>query len=214
MSAPLDWYFDFISPFAYLQWRLLRRDHPELVLAPKPVLLAGILAHVGQLGPAEIPSKRRHTYRQVLWLAREQGVPLVFPPAHPFNPLAALRLSLAAADRVAAVDAIFAHVWEHGRAGDTAEALAPVAAQLGIADAAGAIAADDVKRELARNGEEAIALGVFGVPTLAIDGELFWGNDATGMALSYLADRGYFDDAEMRRLDALPIASQRKAART
>jgi hypothetical protein len=71
-----------------------------------------------------------------------------------------------------------------------------------------------VKRALARNGEEAIALGVFGVPTLAIDGELFWGNDATGMALSYLADRGYFEDAEMRRLDALPIASQRKAART
>jgi 2-hydroxychromene-2-carboxylate isomerase len=178
------------------------------------VLLAGILAHVGQLGPAEIPSKRRHTYRQVLWLARQHGVPLVFPPAHPFNPLAALRLSLAAEDRVAAVDAIFAHLWEDGRAGDTAEALAPIAAQLGIADAAAAIAADDVKRALARNGEEAIALGVFGVPTLAIDGELFWGNDATGMALSYLADRGYFEDAEMRRLDALPIASQRKAART
>lgn len=214
MTAPLDWYFDFISPYAYLQWRLLRRDHPDVALAPKPVLLAGILGHVGQLGPAEIPAKRRHTYRHVLWLARHHVVPMRFPPAHPFNPLAALRLSLAAADRVAAVDAIFAHVWEHGRAGDAAEALAPVAAELGIADIAAATSADAVKRELARNGEEAIALGVFGVPTLAIDGQLFWGMDATGMALAYLADRAWFEDPELRRVDALPIASQRKAART
>ena len=66
MSTPLDWYFDFISPFAYLQWRRLRRDHPQVALNPKPALFAAILNHVGQLGPAEIPQKRRHTYRIVL----------------------------------------------------------------------------------------------------------------------------------------------------
>ena len=207
-AAPLDWYFDFISPFAYLQWRRLRRDHADVALNPKPVLFAAILNHVGQLGPAEIPQKRRHTYRIVLWQARQADIPLVFPPAHPFNPLPALRLCLAAPDRQAAIDAIFAHLWEHGRQGDSIEAMADVARALGIADPAAAIARDEVKRELLANGEEAIRLGVFGVPTLRVRDELFWGFDATDLALAYRHDEGALD-AEMRRVDAIPEAIQR-----
>ena len=209
MDAPLDWYFDFISPFAYLQWRRLRRDHPDVALAPKPLLFAAILDRVGQLGPAEIPQKRRHTYRIVLWQAREAGIPLAFPPAHPFNPLPALRLCLAAPDRIAAIDAIFTPLWEHGRAADSVEALAGVAASLGIDDPAAAIARDEVKRELLANGEQALALGVFGVPTLRVRDELFWGNDATELALAYARDPGVLD-AEMRRVDALPEGIRRR----
>ena len=207
-AARLDWYFDFISPFAYLQWRRLRRDHPEVALNPKPLLFAAILNHVGQLGPAEIPQKRRHTYRIVLWQARAAGIPLHFPPAHPFNPLPALRLCLAAPDRMQAIDAIFAHIWEHGRLADSIEALADVAASLGIDDPA-AIARDEVKRELLANGEEAMALSVFGVPTLRVRDELFWGNDATELALAFARDPGTLD-AEMRRVDAIPEAVQRR----
>ena len=206
--APLPWYFDFISPFAYLQWRRLRRDYADVALAPKPLLFAAILNHVGQLGPAEIPQKRRHTYRMVLWQARELGIPLVFPPAHPFNPLPALRLCLVAPDRHAAIDAIFAHLWEHGRAADSVEALAEVAATLGIDDPVAAIARDEVKRELLANGEEAMQRGVFGVPTLRVRDELFWGNDATELALAYAHDENALD-AEMRRVDAIPEAVQR-----
>ena len=209
MNEPLDWYFDFISPFAYLQWRRLREGHADVALNPKPVLFAAILNHVGQLGPAEIPQKRRHTYRLVLWQAREAGIPLHFPPAHPFNPLPALRLSLAAPDRSKAIDAIFAHLWERGLPGDSIEALADVAKSLGIDDPAAAIARDEVKRELLANGEQAMALGVFGVPTLRVRDELFWGNDATGLALAYARDPAVLD-AEMRRVDALPEAIRRK----
>ncbi|GAA5000721.1 2-hydroxychromene-2-carboxylate isomerase [Pseudoluteimonas lycopersici] len=209
MSAPLDWYFDFISPFAYLQWRRLCRDHPGVALNPKPLLFAALLNHHGQLGPAEIPQKRRHTYRIALWQARELGIPLHFPPAHPFNPLPALRLCLAAADRMQAIDAIFAHLWERGSQGDSAETLADVAQSLGMADPAAAIARDEVKRELQANGEEAIRLGVFGVPTLKVRDELFWGNDATDLALAYARDPAALD-AEMRRVDDLPEAIRRR----
>lgn len=209
MIAPLDWYFDFISPFAYLQWRRLRRDHADVALNPKPLLFAALLNHHGQLGPAEIPQKRRHTYRIALWQARELGIPLVFPPAHPFNPLPALRLCLAAPDRNAAIDALFAHLWERGLQGDSVETLAAVARALGIDDTATAIARDEVKRELQANGEEAIRLGVFGVPTLKVRDELFWGNDATGLALAYARDPAILD-AEMRRVDDLPEAIQRR----
>ena len=209
MSTSLDWYFDFISPFAYLQWRRLRRDHADVALNPKPLLFAALLNHHGQLGPAEIPQKRRHTYRIALWQARELGVPLHFPPAHPFNPLPALRLCLAAPDRMQATDAIFAHLWERGAQGDSVETLAEVAKSLGIGDPATAIARDEVKRELQANGEEAIRLGVFGVPTLKVRDELFWGNDATGLALAYARDPVTLD-AEMRRVDDLPEAIQRR----
>jgi 2-hydroxychromene-2-carboxylate isomerase len=208
-AAPLPWYFDFISPFAYLQWRRLRRDHADVALEPKPLLFAAVLNHVGQLGPAEIPQKRRHTYRMVLWQARQLGIPLVFPPAHPFNPLPALRLCLAAPDRHAAIDALFAHLWEHGRQGDSVETLTEVAAALGIDDIAAAIAREDVKRELQANGAEAMQLGVFGVPTLRVRDELFWGSDATDLALAYARDENALD-AQMRRVDAIPEAVQRR----
>ena len=209
----LDWYFDVISPYAYLQWRTLRRDHPGVHLNPKPVLLAALLKHWGQLGPAEIPEKRRQTYRLVLWQARQARVPLRFPPAHPFNPLPALRLCLAAPDRIAAVDRVFAHVWQDGLAGDI-DALAPLARELHVDDLPATLAREDIKQALADNVTEALTLGVFGVPTLRIGERLFWGNDSTGMALRYLEDPAAVADAEMLHVDTLPIGLQRREART
>jgi 2-hydroxychromene-2-carboxylate isomerase len=211
MSDTHDWYFDVISPFAYLQWVRLRRDHPQLALRPRPLLFGALLQHHGQLGPAEIPGKRAFTYRFVAWEARRLGIPLRFPPAHPFNPLSALRLILAADDVIAATDAVFAHIWRYGLPADSAAALRDVAATLGIADAAAAIAREDVKSALRANTEEAIARGVFGVPTLCIGDALFWGNDATGMALDYLADPAA-SAGEFDAVAALPVGIVRRRA--
>ncbi|HJP22575.1 MAG TPA: 2-hydroxychromene-2-carboxylate isomerase, partial [Alphaproteobacteria bacterium] len=63
-----DWYFDFISGFAYLQFATLERLK-GLEIRFRPVLFAGLLNYHGQLGPAEIPAKRTFTYRQWVWLA-------------------------------------------------------------------------------------------------------------------------------------------------
>lgn len=206
----IDWYFDFISPFAYLQWRRLRTlDRP---VTYRPVLLAGLLAHHGHKGPAEIEAKRAFTYRHVQWKADRAGIALTFPPAHPFNPLAALRLCIAAGTSAAAIDALFDHLWRDGQRGDDAASLAPVGAALGIKDVAAAIADASVKAQLQRNSERAITQGVFGVPTLVADGRLFWGEDATAMFEHFLADPAYFDSAAMRRLDALPVAATRRPA--
>lgn len=203
------WYFDFISPFAYLQWRRLR-DEKRIALEPVPILFAAVLDHVGQKGPAEIPRKRTFTYRMVHWQARRTGVPLRSPPAHPFNPMAALRLSIAAGNTRQAIDAIYAHLWAEGRRGDDAESLADVGRALGIADVAAAIADPAVKTQLRANTDAAIAAGIYGVPTLVIDGEYFWGNDATDMALDFVANPGLFDDSEMRRIAELPATASRK----
>ena len=162
----------------------------------------------GQKGPAEIPGKREFTYRHVLYLAREAGVPLRFPPAHPFNPLPALRLSIAAGDTREAVDSVFDWLWVQGRAGDSVEALVPLMAALDVP--AEALDAPETNATLRANTDEAIAAGVYGVPTLAIGPELFWGNDALGFALAALRDPAVLADPEMQRLGALPVGLQRR----
>ena len=124
-DTPLRWYFDFISPFAYLQWPKVRGLLDTDPIVPVPVLIGAILDAVGQKGPAEIPRKRTFTYRHLSWQARQQGVALRFPPAHPFNPLAALRLCIAAGSTADAITAIYDWIWARGNAGDTVDALAP-----------------------------------------------------------------------------------------
>jgi 2-hydroxychromene-2-carboxylate isomerase len=209
-ARPALWYFDFISPFAWLQWNQLGTLRSRLAIRPVPVVLGALLAHFENKGPAEIPGKREFTYRFVHWQARRAGVALRFPPAHPFNPLCALRLAVALDARDDAIDAIFREVWEHGRAVDSVEALAPLAARLGVDDLAARVADPAIKDRLRANTEAAIAAGVFGVPTLAVDGHLFWGNDATPMLSDWLDQPAAFDNAELSRLADLPSAISRR----
>ncbi len=208
-DTKVTWYFDFISPFAYLQWQAVKRlGHCRVEC--RPVLLAGLLNHYGHKGPAEIPSKRRFTYRHVQWRAAQQGIALNFPPAHPFNPLNALRLCIAAGGTPEAVDQIFDHLWLEGRAGESIEDLRPVANRLGVVDLESALASPGVKGDLQQNFQAALADGVFGVPTLVAGDALFWGEDATGMFEDWLRDPRLFDTATMKRLDALPVGTARK----
>ena len=206
------WYFDFISPFSYLQWQKVRRLHEDGTVAtpatPVPVMFGAVLDAHGQKGPAEIPGKREFTYRHVLWQARREGVPLTFPPAHPFNPLPALRLCIAAGSTHAAVDAIFNWIWRDGRAADSVEAIAPLVQALGIDPAV--LGEDGTKAALRANTGAAIEAGVYGVPTLSIRAGLFWGNDAHDFAVAALRDPALMDDPGMARVAALPVGIRRQ----
>ena len=205
-----DWYFDFVSPFAFLQSEQLAALAPRITVRYKPVLFAGLLDANGQKGPAEIPAKRAFTYRFVLWQARKLRVPLKFPPEHPFNPLPLLRLAIACDCTPEAVHRIFRFVWADGRLPDLPIEWAELAAALGLPDAYARIAAQEVKDELRRNTDEAIARGVFGVPTLAIGDAFFWGADATPMAADYVAAGCRFTDPEYARVAKLPVGAERK----
>ena len=174
------------------------------------MLFAALLGAHGQKGPAEIPTKRAFTYRFCVWQARKLGVPLRFPPEHPFNPLPLLRLALACDCAPAAVHRIFRFVWRDGRLPDLPIEWTELASELGVADAGTRIAAAEVKEALRRNTDEAIARGVFGVPTLAIGDALFWGVDATQMAADFVAAGCRYDDPEYERVAALPIGASRE----
>jgi len=205
----IDWYFDFLSPFAYLQHELFDRLPRDVKVVYKPILFAALLNHWEHKGPAEIPPKRVFTYRFVVWFAERHGIPLRLPPAHPFNPLPALRLAIAAGNTRAAATAIFRHIW--GQGGDLNEPgeLTALGRSLGLEDPAAAIAAPAVKQALYANGAEAQRLQLFGVPTFVAGGHLFWGCDATDMLVDYLADGAMFERPEMERAANLPEAVRR-----
>jgi 2-hydroxychromene-2-carboxylate isomerase len=209
--ASADWYFDFVSPFSYLQCEQLPALERTIRVHYKPVLFAGLLKAHAHRGPAEIPSKRRFTYRFVVWQARKLGIPLKFPPVHPFNPLPLLRLAIVADCDPEAIRRIFRFVWRDGRVGDLPIEWAELMAELDLRDGHSRIAAPEVKETLKRNTDEALSRGVFGVPTLAIGDELFWGADATAMAADFVAQGCAFTDPEMQRVAALPIGAEREA---
>jgi 2-hydroxychromene-2-carboxylate isomerase len=196
----LTFYFDPISPYAALGFEAL----PEALaghsveVTYRPILFAALLQALGQKGPAEIEAKRRWTFRQVAWLAHSQGVVLDPPAQHPFNPLPLLRLAWACAAPAGepgdtpgrVVEQLFHHVWrgagadanDAGRLATLRERLAPQQDP----------SSDAIKQRLRQETEAALALGVFGVPTLAFEGRLFWGQDALPMLRAALAGDPWF----------------------
>ncbi|MEL6425192.1 MAG: 2-hydroxychromene-2-carboxylate isomerase [Pseudomonadota bacterium] len=201
------WYLDFISPYPYLQLPRFDDFPAEISVEPRPVLFAALLNHWGHKGPAEIPAKRRQTALYTAWLAKERGLPFLGPPRHPFNPLSLLRLAIAVGPSLEVCRTILAHVWGEGHDGQTDESLDGLAAKLGVSDWRARVGDEAVKAQLKSNTEEAIARGVFGVPTLEVNGELFWGDDATPMMLDYLRDPdGVVSGGMVALLDAAPGA--------
>jgi 2-hydroxychromene-2-carboxylate isomerase len=207
-----DWYFDFVSPFSYLQCERLQAHAASM--RPHPVVFAAVLDANGQKGPAEIAAKRVFSYRFVVWRAKALGIPFKFPHAHPFNPIALLRLAIACDCRLPAITEIFRFVWRDGRLPDLPIEWAELANRLGITDADRRIADPDVKAALRSETDAAIARGIFGVPTIAVGSELFWGVDATDMALEYMRAGARYDDPEYDRVAGLPATAAPRAAAT
>lgn len=200
----ITFWLDVISPYAYLAFERLPIALQGLSYAVdyKPVLLAGLLSHHGQLGPAEIAPKRDWTYRQVQWLAREHGIALHLPAHHPFNPLGLLRLALAcerSADRDDepsglanryVCEAVFRHAWQGGAdAADPARLRALVQALEPELDPS----SQAVKARLKANTEEAIGRGLFGVPAFTVGDRQFWGLDALPMLRACLEADPWFE---------------------
>jgi len=210
MSNTLTWYFDFISPFAYLQQARFREFPDSITIEVRPILFAALLNHWQHKGPAEIPTKRLFTYQHVVWLAKQQGIQLRMPPAHPFNPLRPLRLAIAMENDMDVIARIFNYIWHDGLSVDDDESWFEFTASLGIEEADKFIKQPAVKQQLRENTEAAIAAGAFGVPTIIADGHLFWGNDATDMYLDYQQNPDFYADPQLKFIDTIPEAASRR----
>ncbi len=203
----LDWYFDFISPYSYLQNAVLSRVAPLAQIRRRPILFGGLLTHWGHLGPAEIPPKRDWTFQHCVWLAARAGIPLRMPAMHPFNPLPLLRLSIALGNTAETVNRLFDFVWVAGHVPTESDAWQALLADCGVREAD--LQADAVKQALRDAGADALATGVFGVPSAVVDGHCFWGFEATDMLIDYLKGSLRFDDPAMTAALAMPVGPMR-----
>jgi 2-hydroxychromene-2-carboxylate isomerase len=180
----LDFYFDYLSPFAFFSWLRIEKfcEQFELELTAHPVVFGKLLDHWGHMGPAEIPPKSQWVGRYCKRYAALEGFDYSPPKYHPFNPLPSLRMSLnqvSGNDQHAVISAIFKAGWTEG------EDLGDVAGLISILEREGIdcqgfeqkIKQAETKNALISETDNAIARGVFGVPTMIIGGQLFWGND-------------------------------------
>jgi 2-hydroxychromene-2-carboxylate isomerase len=207
-DAPeITWYFDTVSPFSYLALPTVEALAARRAVALRPVVLGALLVHWGTVGPAEVPPKRLHTYRLCQFLADRAGVPMRFPPRHPFRSIESLRLLTALGATLPAVRTMFEFVWREGRDPSDPADFAALRERFPALDARGL---DDAKAGLREATDAAVAAGVFGVPTLRIGTELFWGVDAIPMAKAYLGDGSLLSRGEMARLADLPYGVEQR----
>lgn len=211
----IHFYLDFISPYAWLAFHALPQALQGIShrVVHKPVLFGAMLQHHGQLGPAEIPAKRDWTYRQVLWLARQQGCELQLPASHPFNPLGLLRLALACDPEGEpnrhVCEQVFRHVWCSGQDAADAERLAALTAVLQpVRDPVSA----EVKQGLQANTRQAIEAGLFGVPSFVVDDKVFWGQDALPMLRAYLMGDDWFAGPDWQAVQATTVGIRRQSS--
>ena len=209
----ITFYFDFISPYAYLAFEALPQALQGIShqVHYQPILFAGLLKHHGQLGPAEIAGKRDWTYQQVQWGAHQHNIPLQLPSAHPFNPLALLRLALACPEAGLpnrwVCETIFRHVWKEGGDPVSPDRLRALTEQLAPQQDP---SSPQVKQRLIDATQNAITAGLFGVPTMAVDGKLFWGFDALPMLRAFLQGDAWFESGAWQAAQALPLGISRK----
>ena len=202
----VDWYFDFISPFAYLQFSQFKKFENELNITIHPVVFGALLKHWGQLGPAEIVPKRIFTYRFFKWKADRLGIEYTMPPSHPFNPLPALLSCIAGNSTYEVTKEIFDIIYKQGEQPDQKEGREKLETLLNkYPSEYSELDESALKKILRTNTSRAIENGVFGVPTFVVDRQIFWGGDASDMMLDFIKNPELFSSEEMQRVSSMPM---------
>ena len=203
----LHFYFDYISPYAYFAWRQIPAlcEEYKIDLKIHPVVFGKLLDHWGQLGPAEIPPKTRWLLNYCMRYAALNGFEYKPPQFHPYNPLPSLRMSLfevCGEQQSAIVSAIFEAGWSNGADLGDPSSLLVLLREAGI-DAEKYLKRTSepaIKNLLRQETESAIEAGVFGVPTMIVDDQLFWGNDQIEHLRLYLEGKDPLDPAKIAAL--------------
>jgi 2-hydroxychromene-2-carboxylate isomerase len=211
----LCFHFDYISPYSYLAWQQLGEfaNEHNLWVEPRPTLFAGLLNQFGHKGPAEIEPKRIYMFKDCLRRAAQLDVPFAPVFSHPFNPLPSLRATLLDMEdptRERLVTALFRATWAQSRDVGSAAVVAEVCAGAGVPDALERIRDPEIKQRLLQVSREAIDSGVFGVPTMIVDDELFWGTDSFPHLARYLRGDDPVRPEDVEAWLAVPASAQRK----
>jgi 2-hydroxychromene-2-carboxylate isomerase len=190
----IEFWYEFASPYSYLAAARIERcvAGRPLSLDWRPFLLGPIFrqrSHDPSPYQNPSPAQRRYRWRDVQRLAAAEGLPLRLPSVYPRNGLVAARVALLAIDQgwgPAFTRAVYHANFAADRDIAAAPVIAEIIAELGRDPALMAEAQSPAnKARLIRQGEAAIARGIFGAPSFVVDGELFWGNDRLDQAVAW-----------------------------
>ncbi|MBL8517825.1 MAG: 2-hydroxychromene-2-carboxylate isomerase [Betaproteobacteria bacterium] len=200
MKAPVDFYFDFSSPYGYLaSWFIddIAARHGREVNW-RPILLGPVFQHSGNSPLVNQPLKGAYVVRDFPRTARYLKVPFVMPTPFPIATVPAARAFYWLHDREPAqakalARSLFVRFYGEGRDISAADVVIELAGSVGADTAALAAALGDpaVKERLKREVDAAIAKGVCGSPYFIVDGEPFWGSDRLGQVEDWLRTGGW-----------------------
>ncbi|KAI9034058.1 thioredoxin-like protein [Hyaloraphidium curvatum] len=220
----VDFFFDYLSPFAYLAYFQLkdlraqfqREQGRTFEFNLVPVVFGKLLDYWGNVGPAEVPSKRlwlafdTRRFARVRW--PDGSVKVGGPKRHPFKPVLALRLSLkeiSGSDQEKVVDALWRGAWDSKYEYDVSD---PADLQTLLVKFAGLSPAratqlldlanqETAKQALMRTTADAIEKHrIWGVPVTVVDGQdVYWGNDQIPYVELQLRGKGVLTQAGMSK---------------
>jgi 2-hydroxychromene-2-carboxylate isomerase len=196
MADPIDFYFDFSSPYGYLastRIDAIAARHGRGVTW-RPFVLGAAFKVTGQQPLVEQPLRGEYAKRDFARSARLLGVPLKLPEPFPFFGLAASRACYWVEDaaRVRTLaKAIYHAAFGEGRDVTPVANVAEIARGLGIEGAEQGVEKPETKAKLREATDEALARGVFGSPFFIVDGEPFWGHDRLEHVERWLATGGW-----------------------
>jgi 2-hydroxychromene-2-carboxylate isomerase len=184
MTKQVEFFYDYGSPTCYLAWTQL----PGLCashgasLVRKPILLGGVFKATGNKTPASIPAKGAWMFVDIERYAKLYGAPFLKNPNFIFNTLLPMRGAIWANSSgvLESYDkAVFEAAWTHGCNISDPDELKAIIASAGIdtTDFAQGVQSDDIKKALIAETNRAVERGVFGAPTMFVDGEMYFGQD-------------------------------------
>ena len=204
MSAKISaaFYYDIVSPFAYLYIKQRERLEKKLEITPVPILLGGLLRAAENKGPGEVAAKRPHTYQFCIWQAEKLGIPFRFPEHHPFMTVAPQRLLVEKNADWSMVERAFDYVWVEGK--DPNLSWSEFCLYLGLPADTAKPDSPEIKAQLISNTNQAKIAGAFGVPALIVNQQCFWGVDTIDWVLDYLARPGMFEETSYAYAGSIP----------
>jgi 2-hydroxychromene-2-carboxylate isomerase len=196
MSKTVEFYFDLGSPATYLAYTQLPNicAQTDSQLIYVPFLLGGVFKATGNASPATIPAKGRYMFIDLDRYAKRYGVPLTINPHFPINTLVLMRavtgVQLRQPERFAAfIDCLFKALWIDGRNLNDPATVGAVLSENGFdpQEILALSAEEEVKNALKDTTEKAVQRGVFGAPSMFVDGQLFFGQDRLDFVVEALS---------------------------
>ena len=190
MIKPLEFYFDFISPYSFLAHKQIRKieNKESIKIIYKPVLLGGLHNLHGIKAPAFIPAKAKHMVRDCKLIAEKNNIRFKFNSYFPIRSLNLMRGVLVAEEdniKKYYIDNIFNTIWQDGLNMNDAIVIQKILQNLNINPKTFSLRTTSslIKDLLKKKTNEAYDKGVFGAPTFLVNNKIFWGQDRIEFAL-------------------------------